>query len=89
VSATYTTTIVFSLVSGLSVKNPFVCGAFHWFVDFYPATEHRHNMADPGPLAKILEFLQNATIGNDCPSLTVESVKDLRELWRKFLEPFR
>jgi hypothetical protein len=49
VSATYTTTIVFPLVSGLSVKNPFVCGAFHWFVDFYPATEHRHNMADPGP----------------------------------------
>jgi hypothetical protein len=35
------------------------------------------------------QFLQNAAIGNDYPSLTVESVKDLRELWRKLLEPFR
>jgi hypothetical protein len=35
------------------------------------------------------EELQNAIIGNDCASLTVESVKDLREIWRKFLEPFR
>jgi hypothetical protein len=65
-SATYTTTIVFPLVSGLSVKNPFVCGAFRWFVDLYPATEHPRNMADLGPFLVHEAYRWNKAVPPKC-----------------------
>ncbi|KAA8898370.1 hypothetical protein FN846DRAFT_910108 [Sphaerosporella brunnea] len=40
--------------------------------------------------AEIFEFLQNATIAdNCCHPLTDQAIEDLQELWSKFLEPFR